>query len=123
MKPASSLVPVSLPATNHSISTYNDIMDTLHLLEEVPPSLGRHGSTDTNTGNERVIASKWGREEVKLNGSGGLSESKLQSVFSYLDQVEKAEVDRSKHMARPQSDLSRKEAVVGGVMPQAKYVE
>lgn len=59
-------------------------MDTLRLLEEVPSDLGPPVTMDTTKG----------------RGSGGLSEGKLQSILSYLDQVEQVEVDRSNSLAK-----------------------
>ena len=123
MELAPPLVPVSLPTTQHMSSVtsiYDEIMDTLRLLEEAPSSLNCHGNTDLSTDNVRVNVSKWSSEEVKSNGSGGLSEGKLLSIFSYLDQVEKAEVDRSKQMAGCQSILCSKQVVTGDMKPQAK---
>ena len=71
-------------------------MDTLRLLEEIPPPLDPTKETD-------------GR--MKLRDSGGLTEGKLQSILSYLDQVEKAEVDRSNELAKSHS-RSQKTGVV-----------
>ena len=79
---------LSTPHQTPPTTTYNDIMDTLRLLEEVPPALGPPMET-TRGGEHRQ--------------SGGLSEGKLQSILSYLDQVEKAELDRSNMLAKSQS--------------------
>ena len=104
MKPSSPPRSVSLPATNHGTSTYDEIMDTLRLLEAEPPSLEHHSSTDKHTSRELLNQTK-NTEDVNFICPVGLSEDKVHSILSYLDQVEKVEVDRSKYLAQRQSDL------------------
>ena len=72
-------------SSNHTLSTYDDIMNTLRLLEAVPPSL--------EPGQQVPPSSGHGKQ-------GTLSEGKLQSILSYLDQVEQAELDRSNLLAK-----------------------
>lgn len=86
IQPAPPIHP-ALPSKSATTSTYQDIMDTLRLLEEVPPSL-------------EPIAPPLKHGRGAEMGSGALSESKLQSILSYLDQVEKVEVERSHKLAK-----------------------
>ncbi len=86
-------IPIS-PSINHqATSTYDEIMATLRLLEEVPPSM------------DPPISDSNGRRKLNTRGSGGLSGGKLQSILTYLDQVEKAEVDRSNELANSQKGV------------------
>lgn len=77
------------PPISHTPSTYDDIMDTLRLLEEVPAPL------------EPPLTARKTQGQGGLGGSGGLSEGKLQSILSYLDQVEKADFERSQQWSKP----------------------
>ena len=82
--------PTTHPTTT---STYEEIMDTLRLLEEVPPALAPPVTVETTTRGQA--------------GSGGLSEGKLQSILSYLDQVERVEMDRSNKLAKSVTSSKR----------------
>ena len=93
----------SLPTTiPKATSTYADILDTLKLLEEAPPPLPGSKSRETPptnhesmSGNTTYLSSaSLGHHNVvggvaKQTSSSGLSESKLQSIMSYLDEMEK----------------------------------
>lgn len=96
------------PARPLAASTYDEIMDTLLLLEEVPSSLSPQGAMNTKF-NEACGT----EDEFKLKKSSGLSESKLQSILLYLDQVEKAEVDRSRDLTKSISEVSGNENLTG----------
>ena len=114
--------------THQSNSTYNNILKTLALLEEAPPPLakpvldnshsnqsGYYLSVD-NVSKLDSISNSVGRgvaNPTHLSGvatttSGGLSDSKLQSILSYLDEMDKADEDLlsqiSKTRLRPKTE-------------------
>lgn len=104
-------VSVSLHHTSPAVpvaSTYTDILDTLKLLEEAPPPLSGSKSVETPPTNQRSKSS--GNCLLSSNAdhlssaslgqhnemgvatiSSNLSESKLQSILSYLDEMEHAD--------------------------------
>ena len=86
-------------------------MDTLRLLEEVPPALEPPASptittATTATASTAAVTSmgrgrgSWGGS-VAAVGVGRLSDGKLESILSYLDQVERTEVNRSNQLVKP----------------------
>ena len=83
------------PHPSHTLpkaaSTYTDIIDTLKLLEEAPPPLpgSKSGETlPTNYRNEMGVVRGGAKQGT---ASSSLSESKLQSILSYLDEMERAD--------------------------------
>ena len=114
-------------------STYEEIMDTLRLLEEVPPALEPSASPTTATAAGKGgwegdgAASTTGDRGRGSWGGGGaagrLSNGKLESILSYLDQVERVEVNRSNQLAQPlpASSLLRPHSAAATAQ-QVKYV-
>ena len=87
--------PIIKPPTS---STYDEIMDTLRLLEEVPPAL-EPSTSPTVASTDGGRGSRGGGGAA--TGAGRLSNGKLESILSYLDQVERVEVNRSNQIAQP----------------------
>lgn len=127
MKPPSSAAilpspPIIKPPAS---STYDEIMDTLRLLEEVPAALEPSVSPSTTaaaiTATDRGRGS-WGGGGAVL-GAGRLSDGKLESILSYLDQVERVEVNRSNQLAQPLSVSSLlRPPSASATAQQLKYV-
>lgn len=116
--------------TQQPNNTYNNILKTLALLEEAPPPLakpvlddsrshlnqsGYYLSVDNVSKLDSMSNSVRGgvANPAHLSGettttSGGLSESKLQSILSYLDEMDKADEDLlsqiSKTRLRPKTE-------------------
>ena len=110
-------------------STYSDILDTLKLLEEAPPPLPGSKSEEalptrqgTKSGNNYLEPSSSSSARYlspanlgRLNEVGGvrggatqtsnssLSESKLQSILSYLDEMERADGELVSQLSRARS--------------------
>ena len=123
-----------LPPHSNNSSTYNNILKTLALLEEAPPPLtdnptsrgdnasshlnqsGYYLSVDNVSKLESLSSANGGVDPTLISGmggggvssSGGLSESKLQSILSYLDEMDKADQellsDISKTRSRPKTE-------------------
>ncbi len=112
--PSSAAISLSPPITKPPVSsTYDEIMDTLRLLEEMPAALEPSVSPTTAT-TAAVSATDRGRGSrgggVAATGAGRLSDGKLESILSYLDQVERVEVNRSNQLLAqplPASSLLR----------------
>ena len=85
------------PAVSKPASTYDDILDTLRLLEEAPPPLigSKTPPTDTRENPSITTHTSAGVEVGVAKPSGpahsSLSESKLQNILSYLDEMEREE--------------------------------
>ena len=125
------------PGTTHQPhTTYDNILKTLALLEEAPPPLPNPNKSVSEGVNSRLNQSGYylsvdnvnkldslstrmpsanggGADPASLTGvatasSGGLSESKLQSILSYLDEMDKADQDLlseiSKTRLRPKTE-------------------
>ena len=117
---------------HNNSSTYNNILKTLALLEEAPPPLANPTSKDGSNSHlnqsgyylsvdnvsklESLSATSANRgvDPALISGmggvssSGGLSESKLQSILSYLDEMDKADqellTEISKTRSRPKTE-------------------
>lgn len=124
---------VSQPHNDKS-NTYDNLLKTLALLEEAPPPFtnptskddtnshlnqsGYYLSVDNVSKLDTLSKSATNRGEGPvsigvpslggLSSSGGLSESKLQSILSYLDEMDKADqellLDISKTRSRPKAE-------------------
>lgn len=80
------------PKTN--TSTYTDILNTLRLLEEAPPPLPRSKSDETppiRKPSDSITIREMGGAKKMDHAPSNLSESKLQSILSYLDEMGKEE--------------------------------
>ena len=101
-------------------STYSDILDTLKLLEEAPPPLPGSKSEEAPPTRLEPSSSSSARylspaNLGRLNEVGGvrggatqtsnssLSESKLQSILSYLDEMERADGELVSQLSRARS--------------------
>ena len=118
-----------LGPTHQPSSTYDNILKTLALLEEAPPPLTKPTLDDSHShlnrsgyylsvDNVNKLDSsndvRGGMADPALfsgtatTASGGLSESKLQSILSYLDEMDKADQDLlseiSKTRSRPKTE-------------------
>ena len=90
------------PPDARPASTYADILDTLRLLEEAPPPLV--GSKTPPTDQKPANSTQTARLSVNVVGvakdlgpaPSSLSESsKLQNILSYLDEMERADEDKT----------------------------
>ena len=108
-------VSTKLPATNagtHTGSgrnTYNDILETLKLLEAAPAPFDPGKTRDGGRGSADPTSPGYlsARNLQRLDGSvekpsGG---GKLQSILSYLDEMERAEEELVSRLSRPRSGL------------------
>ena len=90
-------------------STYNDILETLKLLEAVPPPFEAGKSQDGGRGSADP-ASPGYLSAKNLQRLGGAVEKpleggKLQSILSYLDEMERADEELVSQLSKSRSAL------------------
>ena len=94
-------------APRTAASTYTDIINTLKLLEEAPPPLSGSKSGETpptkknskSNDNPMMTCHDVGVARGVAKESTSLSESKLQSILDYLDDVERADGELSSQLS------------------------
>ena len=141
------------PQPPNTKSTYDDILETLKLLEEAPLPLKESGgaakvtpmgylsaenlqrlTTPHGTSTSAAASRNTGAEcHQGTSQSGSLSETKMHSILSYLDEMERADEDMLSQLARSRSEARTKGlptpggAATGGIPPlqqeeEQKYV-
>ncbi len=105
-------------------NTYNDILDTLKLLEEVPAPLI---STDTHASSDKAYLSaanvqKLDASSAPLSSSVSLSEGKLSNILAYLDEMEKADQDLLSQLSRSRTEVKSKAIFMTGSTPRTARV-
>lgn len=132
---ATKLLPPPQPPGSSSKNTYNGILETLKLLEEAPPPLKEGSSLVSSTPVGYLSAQNLQKlttprstnptttaADTVVVQPAPLSETKLQSIFSYLDEVERADQDLLSQLSRSRSEArSRGLSTLGattGTVPQ-----
>ena len=141
------------PQPLNTKSTYDDILETLKLLEEAPPPLKESGgaakvapmsylsaenlqrlTTSHGTSTSATASRTTGAEcHQGTSQSGSLSETKMHSILSYLDEMERADEDMLSQLARSRSEARTRGlptpggVATGGIPPlqqeeEQKYV-
>ena len=142
------------PQPPNTKSTYDDILETLKLLEEAPLPLKESGgaamvapmgylsaenlqrlTTPHGTSTLAAASRNTGAEchQKTTSQSGSLSETKMHSILSYLDEMERTDEDMLSQLARSRSEARTKGlptpggVATGGIPPlqqeeEQKYV-
>ena len=104
-------------------NSYNDILKTLKLLEEVPAPLA---STKDQACSDRTYLSAKNLQKLAppavngpLSNSANLSEGKLGNILAYLDEMEKADQDLLSQLAQSRAELKTKASTTAGGTPRS----
>ena len=127
--------PPPQPASANTKSTYDDILETLKLLEEAPPPLKESGGAAKGTPMGYLSAENLQRlttphvastsaatsrntgaecHQGTAAQSGSLSETKMHSILSYLDEMERADEDMLSQLARSRSEAQTRGLLTPG---------
>lgn len=103
-----------LPPHNHG-NTYNNILQTLKLLEEVPAPLSNDNERGIPTIGANLPAAYLSADNIKslaranhrplaVNSSANLPEGKLHSILAYLDEMEQADQNLLSQLSQSRSE-------------------
>ncbi len=99
-------------------NSYNDILKTLKLLEEVPAPLS---SAKDQACSDRAYLSAKNLQKLTplavnapLSNSASLSEGKLSNILAYLDEMEKADQDLLSQLAQSRAEVKTKASTTAG---------